>query len=64
VFNDIPSAVDSLTRARESHWPDPELAQANGELYASWCGLRDAGKDTTAPAVAAHVTPWALRLRD
>jgi autoinducer 2 (AI-2) kinase len=64
VFDDIPAAADSLTRARESHWPDPELAQANGELYASWCGLREAGADTTAPAVAAHVTPWALRMRD
>ncbi|MBW2293569.1 MAG: hypothetical protein JRG94_14835, partial [Deltaproteobacteria bacterium] len=64
VFDDIPAAVDSLTRARESHWPEPTVADANRELYESWCRLRDAGADTTAPAVAGHVTPWALRVRD
>jgi sugar (pentulose or hexulose) kinase len=63
-FEDIPSAADTLTRARDPFHPQPGVAEANGELYESWCRLRDAGAETTAPAVAAHVTPWALRMRD
>jgi sugar (pentulose or hexulose) kinase len=64
VFKDIPTAVNSLTRMRESHFPESGERDANAELYESWCGLRDASIESTAPAVAAHVTPWVLRMRD
>ncbi len=61
VFSDFPEAVDALVRARKHCEPVPDDADASQELYQSWSQLRDAGSTTTAPAAAAHVTPWVLR---
>ena len=58
------SPITAAGIATQGDPPQPGVAEANGELYESWCRLRDAGAESTAPAVAAHVTPWALRMRD
>jgi sugar (pentulose or hexulose) kinase len=61
IFADHAEAVSAVVRARKRFEPDPETADASRELFESWSKLRDAGRDTTALAAAAHVTPWVLK---
>jgi sugar (pentulose or hexulose) kinase len=63
VYADIEEAVDRRVRSRAVLTPTAETVDASRELYESWCRLRDAGAETTAPAAAAHVTPWVLKMQ-
>lgn len=63
IFKDFSEAVAQRVRERITLRPSSEASEPSRELYDSWCRLRDAGADTTAPAAAAHVTPWVLKMQ-
>ena len=61
IDTDFSAAVSARVKDRKVCEPDAAAADASRELYESWCRLRDAGAETSAPAAAAHVTPWVLK---
>ena len=63
VFSDFDEAVAERIRARAIFSPSTEASGPSRDLYESWSRLRDAGAETTAPAAAAHITPWVLKLQ-
>lgn len=64
LFDDVESAAKALGQTREVRSPDPQLAEANAELYAGWSSLRTAGAESTAPVASALVMPWVFRMSD
>jgi sugar (pentulose or hexulose) kinase len=60
LYSDFGAAVEASVENRKACTPVESDAESSQKLYQSWCKLREAGAETTAPAAAAHVTPWVL----
>ncbi len=60
-YPDWETAIASLVSHRSIVEPSPARADASSELFESWSRVRDAGAESTAPAIAGHAAGWVLK---